>query len=515
MAAASYKLLIDWSGNGSFTDAGDDVTARTLDGRTPVTVRYGRDQSRQLSPTSPGEADFELNNISRDYSPENASSPLAGLVAPGRAVQLQATSGSTTVVFNGYLDDFTVKPDPAERSIDATCTDALGRLKGVDVSTPVYQGVRTGEAIGHLLDAAGWPTTLRDLDSGASYLPYWWVDSVDAFTALMQLVDSEGPAALATVDTQGRIVFRDRHHRLTRSASLTVQATWRASGVEPVMSSPVGYDHGWKEIVNSVSVDVPMRSISSDLAVVWSSSGQFSFPAGGIIEVAVKSTSGAFINAVPPVQDTDFTVLAGAATIALDRTSGESATLQITADPGTVLQDLQLRANALQSTSVTVTVEEPASIGKYGRRSMQSGRLPVWTNIYDAQAVLELTVGKHAERLPSVAVTMRAGGSAARLAECLTRNLSDRVHVVEPETGLDVDCFIEQIAHAVDEGGRRHVTTFGIEKIPVVVANPFTFDVAGQGFDQGQFGQVGQDNPANMFRFDTSGQGFDQGVLAT
>jgi hypothetical protein len=146
---------------------------------------------------------------------------------------------------------------------------------------------------------------------------------------------------------------------------------------------------------------------------------------------------------------------------------------------------------------------------------MQVSRLPVWANVYDALAILQLIIGKRAERLPTISVTMRGAANSVRLNQCLTRNLSDRVHVVEGQTGLDADCFIEQISHAIGQGGAEHVTTFGLEKIPAVVTNVFTFDVAGQGFDQGLFAQVGQDNPATMFRFDTGGQGFDQGLFAT
>src|SRR3954470_1111702 len=103
--AANYQLSIDWRGNG-FAEPADDVTARTLEQRTPVTVKYGRTLARQFAPTDPGELNFELNNISRDYSPENTASPIAGFVAPGRPVQFQATAaGTVTTLYTGYLDD--------------------------------------------------------------------------------------------------------------------------------------------------------------------------------------------------------------------------------------------------------------------------------------------------------------------------------------------------------------------------------------------------------------------------
>ena len=45
------------------------------------------------------------------------------------------------------------------------------------------------------------------------------------------------------------------------------------------------------------------------------------------------------------------------------------------------------------------------------------------------------------------------------------------------------------------------------------LSNPFTFNVAGKGFDQGLFQGGGIDDPSTMFRFDTAGHGFGQGVF--
>ena len=67
---------------------------------------------------------------------------------------------------------------------------------------------------------------------------------------------------MLTVGDDGGIVFKDRHHRLLDSASITSQATW--TGVEgsfgPVMSKPFIYDDAWRNIINHglVSVDVRM-----------------------------------------------------------------------------------------------------------------------------------------------------------------------------------------------------------------------------------------------------------------
>jgi hypothetical protein len=294
-----------------------------------------------------------------------------------------------------------VKPEINDRSVPMTCIDTLGRFKGVSITTSLYRGLRTGDAIGYVLDALGWPTADRDLDPGASFLPYWWLDDTDAFEALMTLADSEGPAALITCDGQGRIAFRDRHHRLIQAASLTAQATWRSSGTEPCISSPTIYNHGWKEIINSATVEVPLRQVDGELSVIWNAEGQIVIASGTSLTITARS-AGPFQGAVTPVQDADYTLLTGAVSISLSRTSGQSTAITIAATGDVILQDLQLRGYAITSTSVVVSSTDQQSIDRYGPKSLPDTRLPTWANIYDAKAILDLIVAQRAERLPTL-----------------------------------------------------------------------------------------------------------------
>jgi hypothetical protein len=84
---ANYKVNIDWSNNGTWTNLGEDVTRRVL---PEINITYGRDQARALSPVANGSCGFDLDNVSRDYSPENSSSPLVGNILPARPVRIQA-----------------------------------------------------------------------------------------------------------------------------------------------------------------------------------------------------------------------------------------------------------------------------------------------------------------------------------------------------------------------------------------------------------------------------------------
>lgn len=512
MLPAAYKVYIDWAGDGTFTAARDDMTKRILDGRQPVTIAYGRDTARAGSPISAGEAAFAINNQSRDYSPDNAGSPLTGLVIPGRAVYIKGVLGGVDYpLWIGYLDDFDLQPDRGDRSITTRCVDGLGRLKGAPISTALYQGMRTGEALAVILDTVGWPAAARDLDAGATVMPYWWLSQTDAFDAVMDLVNSEGQPALVSVDTGNNFIFRDRHHRVTRTASTAVQSTWRASAIEPMISSPTIYDHGWNEIINSVTYEVPIRHTTSDWKVAWSAPGRLSVAVGQTLVISASGST-AFADALLPEQDIDYTATSGSVAISLNRYSGGDITVSVTAvGADAVVDGLQLRGRTVDTvTTVRVTVEDVASIAKYGRRTQQNSQAPTWAGLYDAQAIGEILIGRRAERLPTITTTMVAA-TTQRQTQVFTRRLSDRVHVVEPHTGLDADCFIERVTHSVGQGGAEHRATFALEKIPTAVTTPFTFDVAGLGFNDGKFQTLGFVSGTSAFRFDTASQGFDQG----
>lgn len=509
----AYKTYVDWNAGGNFTDAADDVTSRTLDGRAAVTMRYGRDQERSLSPIAPGEGSLILDNLDRALSPENTSSPLNGQVVPGRQVQVTAVDATlgTVVLLRAQFDDFTVVPGVGNKHVAITLIDALGALRGQKVSTGLYQGLRTGEALHVLLDAVGWPSTARDIDPGATVMPNWWVDSDDVYDAIMDLVASEGPPALVTVDTTNRIAFRSRHHRLQNAASVTSQATWRSGAPEPSISDPTDYNHGWKEIINSVVFQVPLRSSTGARTVVWSSPGLISVASGETVTIAAQA-SDPFVNAVTPVRTTaltnegnpngDYTVITGTVSLTLSRTSGLSTVISITATAGgpAVLSDLQLRAVSVTvANTVQVQIEAGSSVTRYGRRSLPDGQTPTWAGLNDAQAIANIILSARSERLPTISVGMVAG-NRLRLTEQLTRDLSDRVHVVEAHTGLNADCYIEQISHSITQGGTEHRTVFGLEKAPAQVTGALILGSATNGvIGTGKLGKRAFADPITMF----------------
>ena len=511
----TLRIRIDWSRNGTFTDPLDDVTSRLRGGTDgQLEVAYGRDQATALSPMISGRGSITLDNRDKRFTPRNTASPLVGNLKPARPLLAERIIGASTyTLFTGHTDDNPLNPDREAQSVSMSLVDWLADFKGNTISTPLYRGIRTGAAISAVLDAAGW-TGGRDLDLGASYLPWWWAEGTDALSALNDLIRAEGPPALLSVGPAGAIVFRDRHHRITLAASTTTQGTWRAQDrMVPRLAKGFVVDEGWRLIVNDVQTSVPVRK-ATDVSVVWSSSDVISLSDG---ESTVISAQGSdpFYGAIAPVAGTDWLALSGVMTATLLRDSGLAVGIVLKATGGPAsITNLQLRAIPVPVVNrVTVSVSNSQSINDYGARGLPNGADLPFVSPYDARSILGQIVATRAQPLTQLQARFVIAKDAAQAAALLPRNLSDRVTVVEPGSLVNGDFFIESIAHRLS-GEDDHEVIFGLEAAPTPISPVFRFNTTGAGFNQGLFGD-GRNVGTSVFRFNVSGQGFNQGVFAS
>jgi hypothetical protein len=539
VSVRGFQLAFDWSRSGGYGGTLEDVSSYVADDE--LTIAVGRDTSQAASSIPAGTLDFAL--IEKDdpgnfkFAPESVTSPIAGRITPGVPASFSVTvAGATTNLLTGVLDTF--EYDPYARTLTGQVMDAWGKPGAEKLSTQVYQGMRTGDLIGVVLDAIGWPATARDIDPGATVVPYWWEEGTDAATAVQKLIDSEGPPAIGYVQA-GVFVFRDRHHRILDANSLTSQATF--THIYPAGTGPAGdfkvltdsfkYQHGLSNIVNTATFTVDVRT-PDDPAAVWSTDSPISVPAGTSISLIVN-TGDPFINAQTPVPVSgfddagnalsgDYVLAYGAiASISISRTSGQSLTLNITGGASDALfTHMQVQANPVTvARTQTVTVTDAGSVATKGTLTWP-GSVP-WAGLYDAYAIGQRIVSVYATARPvmtfDVDGNLTNGSGVSYMTQFAARQVSDRVYVRNDLVGFAGDCHIEKVERVVRSLGKRSsILRLTVE--PVIAtgaANPFTFDVAGQGFDQGQFDVDGIDNPATVFRFDVVGQGFDQGRFAS
>lgn len=518
MAVRGWDLDADWSRQGHYGGTLEDLTSY-VQGGTAVTVSYGVDLEQDGARITSGSLAFALNNRNRVFSPRNTSSPINGRITPGVPFRFQKTHlGQIYTLFTGPLDDYAVDPDSPARTFSGTVLDAWGKPGAEVLSTPVYQGQRTGFLINVVLDAIGW-TGPREIDAGATYVAYWWEEGTDAATAIQKLVDSEGPSAIAYVQG-GTFVFHDRHHRLLATASQGSQGTF--THIMPAGTGPVNdhkilkgsfeYNDGLKRISNAVVFEVEQRRIDV-VQSVWSTDDSFALAASETVPIDIQP-SDPVINAVAPRAGIDYLLLSGTVTVTLSRTSGGAMTLYLAAGPsGAVIQGMAVTGQPIKvARTVKVTEEDAASIARVGRQTW-GGTVP-WANIYDARVIAQKIIALFATERARVSFTV-ANVKDATTTQMLARKPSDRITIRNDAMGINSDFVIERVTHTV----RKlliHTTTFDCQAVePTQPANVFTFDKAGAGFDQGAFGINGVDAAGSMFRFDTVGAGFDQGRFAS
>lgn len=513
MTVRGYTLAIDWAGSGQYNGTYDDVTSRVQKGE--IVIAMGRDSAAQSGQLTAGELGAELNNHDRVLSPEYTSGPLYGRILPGRRIKFTATAGTTIyTLFESVLDSLDVSSDSA-RTFSARALDAWGKPGAEKLSTGLYQGIRTSDAITIILDAIGW-TGGREIDTGSTVMPYWWAEGDDAASAVQKLVNAEGPPAVAYV-RGGTFVFRGRHHRLFRTKSLTSQALF--THIEPAGTGPGNdlkidkdtfvYDHGLSEIANSVTFSVDTRVLQSETEV-WNSDEQISLVSGETRTIDVSSsdpfTGGRVV----------YDLQSGTVSVGLSRTDGAAAVITVTATSAAVITRLAVIAQAAPAVRTNrITAEDAVSMGTYTRAAWD-GDDPDYANRYDAQAIADHIVSVYGSNQPRITFSVTAPFyDATKMAALLGLDVSDRITVRNDRHNINTDFIVERIVHRI-RNLTLHTVEIGAQVVdPVQSASAFTFGVAGRGFNDGTFATVGIDNPSTVFRFDVGGVGFNQGVFGT
>lgn len=205
----------------SFKVSGEDITSLVLNNRGTIDISGGRDFARALSAVTPAESAFDMINEDRRYSPNNPLSPIHSRPATNTQIQIRAFyEGRFYILYNGVIDEFIINQElPDFSTISVTSFDVMGKLAATNISTGLYPNVRTGEAIGIILDEIGWPSAKRKMEFGATVIDWWWEDETNALDAIKALLSAEGLPSIIYVDDVGDFVFRDRHHRYISSLS--------------------------------------------------------------------------------------------------------------------------------------------------------------------------------------------------------------------------------------------------------------------------------------------------------
>jgi len=151
-----------------------------------------------------------------DFNPQNTSSPYYGLLSPMRKVQITATySGTTYPIFSGYITGYnTITPKFVGDVVYTTITaiDGMRLLSNALVTTVTgaVAGEDAGTRVGRILDQVGWPTSLRDIQTGNTTVQADPGTQRSALAAIQVCQTTEYGAFY--IDPNGIATFKNRNY---------------------------------------------------------------------------------------------------------------------------------------------------------------------------------------------------------------------------------------------------------------------------------------------------------------
>jgi len=170
-----YEVHVDWDATDwlatpDFSDGIDDID----DISNYVKHLYiDRGKGVELGNIPAGTLDLTLVNSDKRFSPVYAASPLFGKMRPWLPVRVRGTiNGSGAITFfTGFISRISVNPHLDIQEAYLYCTDGMDLLARnmVAVNKSKRSMITDGEAVGRVLDGAGWPAGKRslDVDTGA------------------------------------------------------------------------------------------------------------------------------------------------------------------------------------------------------------------------------------------------------------------------------------------------------------------------------------------------------------
>ena len=475
MPSATWVVACDWGADAAFTGE-DIITADVLEAEWAI----GRDYASQLTGRSAaGTLTLRLLNTTGKYNSFNTASPIYGNILPRRKVQVTTTAPSATTQWTGYLDR--IDPAPVLNGLPTarlTAYGPLGIISGRETSLAMQANVTTDVAFGAILDDVGWPAADRSLDTGLTTMTRFWVDKQNALNALRKLEDTE--AGFIREGKDGKIYFHKRLYRLSSPYSVS-QATYTDAAGGAIGYRGIVQQDPLKEIYNEVRASV--QNYTTDTAsVLWTLSETAS--ASPLIspgqartwwaEYPGKNgpTSGFAVDLwTTPASNTDFIANASALGGGADLTAYLTATVSkfaqtmkitvsSTGSQDAYLTLLQARGSPVFAKDlVTVVAESTASQATYLKRTFNSPGdfIP---DTEQAQSYCDFNLSIYKDPNPILTITVLANTSSGILAECLARDIGDRITVVANNTasvgtnlGINTDFFVESIRHSVTREG--------------------------------------------------------------
>lgn len=229
MAAPVLKVIVNFGSGASFGNAlildsgllGFNVLADSADviadvSNTVQAVNINRGRNANTDQFQAGTCSVRIADTQGNFNPANTASAYYPDVIPNRKIIVSATDTTTGIsynLFSGYIVSYDYVQANLVGEVSYTtlnCVDGFRVLNMANVSTVAgtSAGQLSGARINALLDAVGWPSSMRDVDPGEQTLLNDPGTTRAALAALQTVEISEYGAVY--MDTSGNFVFQDR-----------------------------------------------------------------------------------------------------------------------------------------------------------------------------------------------------------------------------------------------------------------------------------------------------------------
>lgn len=212
-----------------------DVSAYVR-GEIPIAIRRGRQY--ELNRIEAGTVNMGLDNRDRRFDPTNSSSPYYPNVIPMRKINIQAVWSSTPYdLYTGYVENWPPNwPAGYDSTVQISCVDGFKYFANTQITINFPAGDDAGHYIKggglngstSILNSLSWPSGDQNVNAGNSVLQPISIIGQNVLQLLQQLTESENGYLFMATD--GKIFFRERHHRLLASTSITSQSTFGDGG---------------------------------------------------------------------------------------------------------------------------------------------------------------------------------------------------------------------------------------------------------------------------------------------
>ena len=419
----------------------------------------GMDPTQPVLPPRAGDANFSMDNVDGSLDPTTTTLPQGAYIAAWWEY-----SGTMYPLWIGAVDAPVQNPTLGTEDVDFTAVGFFSRFMSKpplghgDLSTQVYILQRTDQIINVILDQINWPSGQRLLDVGETIIAYWWAEGKDAWTALLEMVASEGPEAAIYEDPYGNFVFKNRSATTTETRMTVSQATFTDAPGDNHTSlqhaRPFRYIDAQNNVINYARWVVEERIIDTVVPGIWTITGPFTLAANETRSWGATSDSGdPFTGTLALVDPDNYHVSAGSATVTLDRQSGQVVTVTAVAGAGGATIDyLNIDASpftVVQKTTYVNTTGAPVDTGVV----QQNYNGPTYPGIFSqyARDNIEDMVTLWANGRPVLVLTLININNNV-LIQQITREILDRVTVVETQLQINADYLIYAMRQEIAPG---------------------------------------------------------------